>query len=88
MASRSQPAASTSDRNVGCPNCGSPRTAQVLYGEPAWSATLDADIDAGRVVLGGCVVDDESQRYKCRACGREFGGSWLDATEDDEDTSP
>lgn len=63
--------ASTSTPDV-CPDCGSRKVASILYGEPAWSPTLDDDIAAGRIVLGGCIVGERSPEYQCGACGSEF----------------
>ena len=57
-----------------CPRCGSRKTARILYGEPAPSPTLDDDMAAGRVVLGGCVVGEDGPEYRCGTCGREFRG--------------
>ncbi len=52
-----------------CPACGSPRVAEVLYGYPAWSRRLGRDLDAGRVVLGGCAMPEDPERWQCLACG-------------------
>lgn len=57
-----------------CPRCGSSRVARILYGEPASSSTLDDDIAAGRIVLGGCVVGEDAPGHRCAACGSEWGG--------------
>ena len=54
-----------------CPNCGSSRIAPILYGEPGLGE-LGADIEAGRVVLGGCLLGEDSPRYHCLACGTDF----------------
>lgn len=62
-----------------CPRCGSRKTARILYGEPAPSPTLDDDIAAGHVVLGGCVVDEHPPQYRCGTCGGEFGGQAVTA---------
>jgi len=55
-----------------CPRCGSTSLARLLYGEPTPGAALEADIQAGRVVLGGCVVTGDEPSHRCRACGFEF----------------
>jgi hypothetical protein len=52
-----------------CPACGSPAIAKVLYGMPAWSPELEADLAAGRVVLGGCIVEPGAPRFTCVSCG-------------------
>lgn len=58
---------------VKCPRCGSANSASFLYGEPAPSAELEADIQAGRVVLAGCAVTGDDPARRCRECGAEFG---------------
>jgi hypothetical protein len=58
-----------------CPQCGSSNLAKVVYGEPVPSAVLEADIRAGRVVLGGCIVTGEQPTDHCRDCGKEFRAS-------------
>ena len=51
-----------------CPNCHSPRIAEILYGLPSFSEQLDKDIKEGRVVLGGCCISDNDPDYKCMDC--------------------
>ena len=55
-----------------CPRCGSSEIARIQYGEPAYSATLEADLAARRTVLGGCIVSDEQPDRACTSCGLEF----------------
>jgi hypothetical protein len=44
----------------------------VVYGLPG--ADLEEDEEAGKIVLGGCVVDlTKSPAWHCKRCGREFG---------------
>jgi hypothetical protein len=58
-----------------CPSCGSTDVAGYLWGEPAFSETLEADLAAGRVVLGGCCVAADDPSHHCNACGLDFGSS-------------
>lgn len=51
-----------------CPSCGSGRIATILYGLPAFSPELEADLDAGRIVLGGCCVTDDDPAWQCLDC--------------------
>ena len=69
-----------------CPGCGSSRIARIQYGEPKPSAQLDADIEAGRVVLGGCCIDDHSPRFRCLDCGSGLGGLSTSSDEPAPDT--
>jgi hypothetical protein len=62
----------TREPTVACPRCGSPTVAKILYGYPAFSQKLQADLDAGRVVLGGCVVWEGRPDHACTSCRFEF----------------
>src|SRR5262245_29653153 len=65
-----------------CPACGSPRVAEFFYG----LANLDQlkpDLDAGRVVLGGCCLFEDSPQWKCQDCGH----AWDRAVDFDECTA-
>ncbi|GAA4106244.1 hypothetical protein [Zhongshania borealis] len=37
-----------------CPKCGGKRIAQIFYGMPAFDEKMEADLQAGKIVLGGC----------------------------------
>jgi hypothetical protein len=43
---------------------------------------LQKDLDAGRVVLGGCIVSDDDPSRECNGCGSRFGND----DQDDEST--
>jgi hypothetical protein len=55
-----------------CPSCGSQRVGTILRGTPALSDELEADIDAGRVIIGGCCVSDEDPTWACADCGADI----------------
>jgi hypothetical protein len=61
-----------------CPKCGANDTVAIVYGLPG----LDdfAKAEAGRFILGGCLVDPGNPDYRCRACGHGWpdpsGPSW------------
>ncbi len=38
-----------------------------------YSEELFADVNAGRVVLGGCLVTDDDPSHRCNQCGLEHG---------------
>jgi hypothetical protein len=57
-----------------CPRCGSSEVAWILRGEPAMSDRLQADLDAHRVILGGCLVWPDQSDHRCRACRLDFRG--------------
>ena len=62
----------TARRSSTCPRCGSREITMIQYGMPAFSKRLEADLEAQRVVLGGCVVWDDQPDRSCSACGLEF----------------
>ena len=43
-----------------CRSCGSLNMATIHYGYPKLSEKLIEDIEAQKVILGGCVIDDDS----------------------------
>ena len=51
-----------------CPVCGSDKIASIQYGYPAFSPELQADMAAGRVVLGGCCITGDDPAWKCIDC--------------------
>jgi predicted RNA-binding Zn-ribbon protein involved in translation (DUF1610 family) len=55
-----------------CPECGSWRIAGILYGMPSMDARLERDLEAGRIVLGGCVVTDPDPTWQCTDCGTQI----------------
>lgn len=63
---------SNTSRPDRCPKCESSSVARILYGLPGDLEALQPDMDAGRIVLGGCVVTDHSPQWRCKACGHEW----------------
>jgi hypothetical protein len=57
-----------------CPKCQSKKIVPIQYGEPTM-ATLDKSA-AGKLVLGGCCVTEESTKWYCMDCEHEFGQYW------------
>lgn len=51
-----------------CPVCGSFRIAEILYGLPEFSAKLKRDLDAGRIILGGCCITNDDPKWQCADC--------------------
>jgi hypothetical protein len=54
---------------VVCPRCGSRQIADIFYGFPDFTA-IEADLKAGRIVLGGC--EPQAPTHHCHVCGYEF----------------
>jgi ribosomal protein L37AE/L43A len=55
-----------------CPKCGSHRIARILYGYPACSEKLEADMKSGRIALGGCCITFDDPAWKCIECETEI----------------
>jgi hypothetical protein len=51
-----------------CPACSSSRVAKIFYGMPAFSAKLEGELDAGRIILGGCCISDDDPEWQCADC--------------------
>lgn len=52
-----------------CPHCGGKPMATVLYGYPAFSAELEAQLQSGTITLGGCCITDDDPKWECPHCG-------------------
>ena len=55
-----------------CPECDSVKIAGILYGMPVFDEQFDQDLKAGKVVLGGCLLSDESPEWHCSECDFEW----------------
>ena len=55
-----------------CPKCVSVRIARYLYGMPMFSDQLQADLDAGKIILGGCELTGDDPAWKCLECETEI----------------
>lgn len=56
-----------------CPRCGSAATLPIAYGMPTFE--LGAEARAGRVELGGCVLDPGMPTRRCRRCGHGWSAA-------------
>ena len=56
-----------------CPSCGASRVAEILYGLPVADDDLERDLEANRVVLGGCCVSENMPAWRCTECEHEWG---------------
>ncbi len=55
-----------------CPECGSTRVANILFGMPAFSKEIEEKIHEGKIVLGGCCISDDDPKWKCIDCSTEI----------------
>lgn len=51
-----------------CPNCGSEKIADILWGYPGYSEEMEKQIEEGKLVLGGCCVTDHDPEWECVEC--------------------
>jgi hypothetical protein len=56
-----------------CPNCGSASVAKFMYGIPRFTPELNEDLDANRVILGGCSVWPDDPLWACLECKSNWG---------------
>lgn len=54
-----------------CPVCGARDVARILYGRP--SLEVNDALARGEVVMGGCMFTPDAARWRCKACGKEWG---------------
>lgn len=73
------------EKPVKCPLCNSTKIADYLYGKPSYcdfkydfstgefvTVDLHEEIRKGKIVLGGCVIWDDSPRWRCMNCETDF----------------
>jgi len=53
-----------------CPFCGAATALSILYGMP--SAEARDDEEKGKIVLGGCCVEDDSPDWACTQCKKRW----------------
>jgi hypothetical protein len=59
-------------QSIICPFCNSKNVAEILYGLPAFSKKLEKELNSGKLTLGGCCISDESPRFHCNSCVKEW----------------
>ena len=60
-------------RIINCPNCDSESVATILFGMPSFSEKLMKDKDEGKVVFGGCTIDERFKpNYQCNECDYQW----------------
>jgi hypothetical protein len=60
---------------IGRPRCSGCNSTEavvpVIHGEP--EAELEAQAARGEVVIGGCLIHEDSRQWHCQRCGEDFG---------------
>ncbi len=62
-------------RPAQCPECGSQKIAEILYGFIYETEELKKQHDAGEIVYGGCLIRDPKHLnpvWRCTACETDF----------------
>ena len=72
---------------MNCPNCGN-ELSEIIYGK----VNLDDDelkkeIDDNKIILGGCVIYEDSPKYYCRFCNHYFNEDMEDVDERETEQS-
>jgi len=60
-------------RPTACPQCHSKQVAEVVYGVPHYSEKFQAELNSGRICLGGSWAWDKSPQWRCLSCRHEWG---------------
>jgi len=53
-----------------CPYCGSNKLTLIVYGYPG--AEMWKQHEQGKIILGGCVIDDDCPTHYCNECEKSF----------------
>ena len=56
-----------------CPKCGSDKVIPIVYGDIDGSPEVMQQIKNEEIEPGGCCIDEESPKWKCRNCEDRFG---------------
>jgi hypothetical protein len=57
---------------IKCPTCGKPPLASILYGYPNYNEELEQEMQEGRIVLGGCMMEVDDPVWECSFCGQKI----------------
>ena len=55
-----------------CPNCGLKKIAKIFYGLPAYTPELEAGLERGEIILGGCCISGDDPTWECSSCHSQF----------------
>lgn len=58
------------DYDMVCSECDSEDVIPIAYGKPGRS--LASAAERGEVILGGCMISEDSPNWHCKACGAEW----------------
>ena len=55
-----------------CPMCQQKAGARIIWGMPSMTVEVEAGINKGTLVLGGCIVSPDDADFRCVECGHEW----------------
>ncbi len=55
-----------------CPECASDNVMPIIYGLIDDPKAIK-QIEDGKFATGGCCIEEDSPKWKCRECDKEFG---------------
>jgi hypothetical protein len=61
------------ERKRKCPKCGSDKVIPIVYGDIDGSPEVIEQVKNNEIESGGCCIDEESPKWKCRDCEKRFG---------------
>jgi len=55
-----------------CPSCNSENVAWILWGYPDCMDKIKQELEDGKIILGGCLVNDHDPEWECNDCHHRF----------------
>lgn len=56
-----------------CPQCGASKIARISYGRPSYCDAMVKELEAGKLILGGCCPQGGDPIRHCNACKHRWG---------------
>ena len=60
-------------KKITCEFCGSDKVKEYLYGDLPAEAFEEKDFDKKYIAAGGVLIKNQSPKYYCKACKKDFG---------------
>jgi hypothetical protein len=61
------------EKKLKCPNCNKEWIAEILWGYPEDTRSLEESLEKKEIVLGGCLVTNNDPRWECNNCNHKWG---------------
>ncbi len=56
-----------------CPKCKSAEVAKIVYGKPALTRQVIEGLESGKIISGGCMIQQGAPEWHCNRCNKDFG---------------